>query len=964
MDFFLITAAEYTFQFKSVALKLRPLVFGLLATLCAGLPLLRAAEVDYALGSIKVQNVPCQGGKFVGSLNLEARNADSLQFDRPAGTFHSLVGSEREIDIPADCFMPWKLSGHPAVGTKINVGLVFDIPDELPVGAAELVFRVGKVVSNSWSFARLANPGGDAGTEFHLKTAVAKADGTLFTLPAVIPRLSAPPAIDGKLDLDEWKSALEIPGFVHNGSGVPTEPAALARIGHDDNTLYLAILCAEPAMVKARRTQFEGRDPRAWENESVEVFLCPGEDQASYLHFIVDILNQRYDALGADAHGFNPEWQSAVYVSETNWSAEIALPFASLGVKPAAPGDAWLVNLYRNRYAGGASEASAWNPSGGSFNLTAKFKPVVFDSLARSLTRRCAALPDFEGEIPVKLRARAREFSAGRSKLAARLETMDESAATKACAVTLQEIDALTLEHERISMQVAALKSGMPVAIARTRPYALFAGKPGKSDQSPGAIKTSLLLGENLDLAWNVSNLGDQTVLLRCALRPGTSSDFTRFGCEGLESIWRQAVPVPAGDGRLVCDPLVPVSSGLIRIAPAETAQVWLALRAVLPGIVQGTIEFEVVDGVAREPLCVPLTVEVGKQDMNVCRKFHTFTWNYLAHEGSQREVEWELQHLRDLTNHGVDVFMITALRQLPRVKANAAGEFEKEFDFSALDRLLARTRDLFPYYYLNVDVWEHPGVLREDLIGLEFNSPEYAKAFTTWYRAVIGRMRQDGVAAERIMACPYDESVGERAVRLASLMKEACPEVRIIVDCSTPDLQEAARIDHYTDIWVPHFKQFFPENMAAFHQRLIDSGKPRWVYYYSEGQNEKWQDPTLHYLFKFWWAYKNNLSGLGYWAQQYYGDPWLRCKTTKAYDTSLVYPTAEGPIPSRRWEAWRRGVQDVTLFDLTRRKLTEQNRAGDLGELTQRVDRLVTTPGAEGEADELRAWCRARLAD
>lgn len=866
------------------------------------------------------------------------------------------------IDVPADRFTPWKLPATTAVGGKVDVAFAVDIPEDFPLGDAELVFIVGKVIDKDWSFANLSAPDGTSGTEFHWKTVVARADGTLSTPPAVIPKMAAPPAIDGKQAPNEWQGTLEIPAFVQNAAGAPAQPVTSARVGHDDKMLYIAIECSEPAMAKAKQTRFEERDPRAWENESVEVFLSPGEDHASYLHFIVDMLNQHYDALGADSHGFNPDWKSAVSRSENAWSVEIALPFSSLGTKPAEAGDAWYINLYRNRHAGGTAEASAWSPSGGSFNLTSKFKPVAFDSLVALLTRKLAALPQIQGEVPAKLKARTQEYATARANLASRLEKLDEASAAKSCIATIQEIDALALEYEHISMQAAALKSGLPVAIAKAHPYALFAGKGSKADKAPEAEKTSLLVGENLDLAWNVTNLGEKTVMLRCALRQNASTEFTSFGCEGLECLWREAVPVPAGDGRPVCDPLVPIPSGIVRIAPAETAQIWLALKAVTPGKAEGTIEFEVIDGVAREPLRVPLAVDVGRQDIHADRNFHTFTWNYVGHGESHREVEWAELHLRDLASHGVDVFMLSALRQFPRVKANAAGEFEQKFDFTTLDRILARTKDIFPYYYVNVDVWEHPGVLRDDLIGLDFNSPEYGKAFKTWYRAMINRIVEDGVAASRLMACPYDESVGERAVRLAALMKEACPEVKIIIDCSTPDPDEARRIDRYTDIWVPHFKQFFPENMAAFHKMLIDSGKSRWVYYYSEGQNEKWQDPTLHYLFKFWWSYKNNLGGLGYWAQQYYGDPWLRCKTTKAYDTSLVYPTAEGPIPSRRWEAWRRGVQDYCLLELTRRKLKAENRTPDLTELSQKVDRLVAAPGSDGLAEELRAWCRDRL--
>jgi hypothetical protein len=53
-----------------------------------------------------------------------------------------------------------------------------------------------------------------------------------------------------------------------------------------------------------------------------------------------------------------------------------------------------------------------------------------------------------------------------------------------------------------------------------------------------------------------------------------------------------------------------------------------------------------------------------------------------------------------------------------------------------------------------------------------------------------------------------------------------------------------------------------------------------------------------------------------------------------------------------------------LSLFDLTKRKLTTRNRAVDLAELARMVDKLVTAPGAEGLADELRVWCRERLSD
>jgi len=118
-----------------------------------------------------------------------------------------------------------------------------------------------------------------------------------------------------------------------------------------------------------------------------------------------------------------------------------------------------------------------------------------------------------------------------------------------------------------------------------------------------------------------------------------------------------------------------------------------------------------------------------------------------------------------------------------------------------------------------------------------------------------------------------------------------------------------------------------------------------------------------LHYLAKFWWAYANKIGGIGYWAQQYYGDPWYRANWPTAYDTSLIYPTEGGIIPSRRWQAWRRGWQDHCLLTLTRQYL---NQAGDQKQRAT-LDNLIKTaveyPGNPFQTENVRTWCKDNLA-
>jgi len=158
---------------------------------------------------------------------------------------------------------------------------------------------------------------------------------------------------------------------------------------------------------------------------------------------------------------------------------------------------------------------------------------------------------------------------------------------------------------------------------------------------------------------------------------------------------------------------------------------------------------------------------------------------------------------MQDLADHGVDVCMVSSLRHLPRVKARADGTLAEPMDFTRLDALLGVARPYFTSYYVTMDIWEKDDV-RHDLFDLPFASPAYEKAFKTWFKAVVEHLLATGLSYDQLLFNPYDESVNEACRRIASWMKQADPKVKVIIDCSTPDVGEARQMDALTDIWVP----------------------------------------------------------------------------------------------------------------------------------------------------------------
>ncbi len=165
-------------------------------------------------------------------------------------------------------------------------------------------------------------------------------------------RAESPVAVDGKLEEAVWQKAPVADAFflypyAAQRPSVRTE----ARAAYDERGLYLSITSFEPAMDEIRNPHRE-RDSAVWYDDNVEWFLDPGRTYVESYEFelgvdggLVDCQNiwqvyyLRYDPPRVD--------KVARYADR--WTAETALTWEALGVKPPKPGDVWLCNVVRNR---------------------------------------------------------------------------------------------------------------------------------------------------------------------------------------------------------------------------------------------------------------------------------------------------------------------------------------------------------------------------------------------------------------------------------------------------------------------------------------------------------------------------------------------------------------------------------------------------------------------------------------
>ena len=180
-----------------------------------------------------------------------------------------------------------------------------------------------------------------------------------------ISRLRAsPPDIDGDLSDEAWKAAASSGPFVNYvaARAIELDTVTEALITYDNTALYIGFRCEEPEMDLTHPTLFTELGGRA---DQVEVVIAADEALTAYYHIRLDLANARWDsrtetgqrehgsdiATGRETYGRDSSWKgeyrTAVRKGSDSWSAEIAIPWATLGMAPPQPGDRLAGNLHR-----------------------------------------------------------------------------------------------------------------------------------------------------------------------------------------------------------------------------------------------------------------------------------------------------------------------------------------------------------------------------------------------------------------------------------------------------------------------------------------------------------------------------------------------------------------------------------------------------------------------------------------
>jgi len=152
-------------------------------------------------------------------------------------------------------------------------------------------------------------------------------------------------------------------------NGESYTPSTWLYAGYDRQYLYFKFICFEPEIAKIRKKITSNDDGTIWEDDSIEIYICPDESKrAKCYQLVINVNGALFDAKVLNPAARDPLWNSNAKINvekqANRWVVEVRLPFASIGINDPNFTGNLAVNFYRNRSVGAKATASCWSPTG------------------------------------------------------------------------------------------------------------------------------------------------------------------------------------------------------------------------------------------------------------------------------------------------------------------------------------------------------------------------------------------------------------------------------------------------------------------------------------------------------------------------------------------------------------------------------------------------------------------------
>ena len=384
-----------------------------------------------------------------------------------------------------------------------------------------------------------------------------------------------------------------------------------------------------------------------------------------------------------------------------------------------------------------------------------------------------------------------------------------------------------------------------------------------------------------------------------------------------LQATLREVVAVESRPGSWVGDAL-PLAGPSLAVRAGEVRQVWIDIEAAdaPPG------RYDVVVFVGSGRVAIPVSVHAIRPGAS---PLAALDWTYPEKFGLTRAAPDAA--VRDNRAHGIDSWCLP-MESVPwpdRAAIDRSGRVRQLPSFEVADHQLALhggTDARWLGWYLHLEAaLEDPSRGR---LGHPYLSRAWKRAFLEWLDAWLAHLESRGLDRRRFFLQAYDETTAQRAESFYAFLHAARPDVRLALTVTrNASPEELRRFGRHLGIVI------LEREVLARHAQWIGEARARGteVWVYDVPEPSKPADPTDEYRALAWEAWARGLTGCGFWS---YGDTGER--SADAWDDwdggrsdyAVVYGPEGAPVslggeafaPSRRWQAFRIGIQEAALLE------------------------------------------------
>ncbi len=378
-------------------------------------------------------------------------------------------------------------------------------------------------------------------------------------------------------------------------------------------------------------------------------------------------------------------------------------------------------------------------------------------------------------------------------------------------------------------------------------------------------------------------------------------------------------VPIVAANGQVVYDPLEPLGSQhQLTLRTDKSVYVWISFD--LRTIPVGTYTFTVsILGSSGREIAAATGELLVRPALAQVRKPAAINWAYINDMPIWRNPDAAFQ---DLLAHGINVFVLHP-RNIPGVGLDGMWSADHAAAFNRF-LTLARGKGTL-LLYLGWDMSKNPLGLSAQHPNLTYDAK---RRLTDWLERMTAYLEHNGFNKNEWAVYPVDEPRGANITFLESVaqaIKSIDPAIRIYADPTSgksgrTSIDDLQRLNTLVDIWQPNLI-FLREHAHTWFPQLNKS----WWLYGNPQSPAKSSSPLHQYRFLAWWSWMFGASGVGFWSySDTNGSSAWNDLDGKNPDWAVVYEAENSIVSSRRWEAFREGLEDYSLLSAVDRGSAE----------------------------------------